>query len=310
MSKISVIIPTRKRPEHLTRCLDALVRQTHVIDEIQVGVREDDAESAGVLTQFRERLPVVAVVPEGRGVVGSMDACLRKAKGDFVALLDDDVEVPANWLERMLSHLQGNAERFGAGGRDFLQDHPAMRRSEPLVNSVGLIEWSGRITGNHHRGGGSPRAVRFLRGSNCLYRGDFLREVGFEKGLRGEGAQVHWELALGFQAMKRGGVLWYDPGVEVVHHVAPRHDADANHRGNFAANGVEDMTYNEVFVILRHAPAAMRWKCLAWNLLVGSLSCPGLVQIPRLLLKRDPNAAARIRAAWRGRMSAFRDGGA
>ena len=201
---VSLIIPTLRRPEYLQRCLASLFHQMQRPTEILVGIRADDDSNDEVLKTYGERLPVRKVEAKGVGVIGSMSSCLREASGDFIALLDDDIELPPNWIEQMVGHIRGHPDVYASGGRDMLQDHPEMRRNEPVTEDVGRFHWFGRITGNHHRGGGKARRVDILRGSNFMLRGDFLREVGFETDLRGKGAQVNWELALALQARQRG----------------------------------------------------------------------------------------------------------
>lgn len=306
LKQTSVILPTRQRPDFLDRCLRSLAQQSEPIHEILVAVSPDDGESIHMIESWKPSLPVRQVIATGRGVVGAMNACLDVSSGDTVLLLDDDVELPADWLRGMKVHLLADSCVAGAGGRDLLQDHPELRKSEPLLAHVGIVEPWGRMVGNHHRGAPPARPVRFLRGSNCLYRGDFLRAVRFDERLRGAGAQVHWELSLGFAAWQAGLRLIYDPTWCVLHHVAPRHDGDGNHRGIFDANGVYDMTYNEVLILMMDAPKGVRARCLAWNFFVGSVTCPGLFQIPRLVLKREAFLGARIQAAWRGRIDALR----
>ena len=247
---VFVIIPTLRRPEHLERCLASLTHQTRKATEILVGIRADDHSNDGVLNKFQDELPVRSVEAKGVGVIGSMASCLREASGDYIALLDDDIELPPNWIERMVGHILSNPDVYAGGGRDLLQDHPEMRRNEPVTEDVGRFYWFGRITGNHHRGGGKARKVDILRGSNFMLRGDFLREVGFETDLRGKGAQVNWELALALQARQRGAKFIYDPEVEVIHHVGPRYDSDSIHRGGFDFTGTVDIAFNETLVLL------------------------------------------------------------
>jgi GT2 family glycosyltransferase len=274
--------------------------------EVLVGVRADDAESPPVVAAFAERLPVRIVEARGVGVVGSMQSCLDASAGEHVALVDDDVELPPPWLETMLRHLDAFPDAVGVAGRDFLQDHPEMRRNEPRVEDVGRIHWSGRVTGNHHRGGGRARRVDILRGSNNLYRGEFLREVGFEAGLRGSGAQVHWEMALGLRALRSGRCLVYDPEIEVIHHVAPRHDGDGVHRGKLDAGPLRDIAFNETWVTLRYAAGWRRVSMLAWQFGIGSRACPGLVVGILELARGGTETRTRFSACVAGRWGAVR----
>jgi GT2 family glycosyltransferase len=299
--RASLIVPTLFRPTYLRRCLSALASQTLPPDEVLAGVRADDDESDDIVKQFADRIRVYAIEAKGVGVVGSMNSCLEAARGDFIGFLDDDVEVPPFWLEIMLRHLQQHENVLGVGARDLLQDHPEMRAAEPLTDDVGRFHWFGRISGNHHRAGGEPREVDLLRGSNCLFRGDFLRSARFESGLRGQGAQVNWELALALKAQRLGKRLYFDPSVKVIHHVAPRQDNDQMHRGRFSYDAALDIAYNEAFVVYRHASGPFRVTAVLWQLLVGSPGAPGMLATIRAAAKRQSNPLHRLEASLTGK---------
>lgn len=305
MENIDIIIPTLKRPDHLRRCLEALKKQTRHADQILVGVRADDELTPEVIREYDSVLPVRAVEARGVGVVGSMNSCLAECQASWIALLDDDVEIPPHWLATMVGHVRSRANVVAAGGRDLLMDHPEMRRTEPLVEDVGQVHWFGRVTGGHHRGGGKARLVQVLRGSNCLFKGDFLRHCGFESGLRGKGAQVNWELALGLQAMKQGMRMVFDPAVQVIHNVAPRHDGDTVHRGIFNFEGTSDIAYNETFVVLKHGSGLVRWTLPLWQTCIGSHVCPGMARGVDFVLRPRTKPLQRFAATFSGRTKAF-----
>jgi GT2 family glycosyltransferase len=306
IQKVTFIVPTLRRPQHLRRCLKAIGDQTLAAQEILVGIKPEDEESCGVVSEFSSKLPVQEVRAEGVGVVGSMSSCLASSKGAFIALLDDDVEVPLMWTEVMMSHLKNHPECVAAGGRDILLDHPEMRRKEPLVEDVGRFRWYGRITGNHHRAGGAARCVDVLRGSNMLLRGEFLREVGFETDLLGSGAQVNWELALALYARARGNRMFFDPHVHVIHHVAPRHDDDLIHRGVFSTQATSEMAFNETLAIAKHGRGLNRVMLLFWLFAVGSHNCPGLIRLAELATPRRASLMRRFAMTWSGRWAALR----
>ena len=295
-----------RRPDYLRRCLASISSQTAGPLEVLAGVRSDDELSGPVVKEFACQLPVRLIEAKGRGVIGSMTSCLLEADGEFIALVDDDVELPANWLQAMLSHLTANPDVLGAAGRDKLTGNMDHLKNGTTLD-VGRFHWYGKITGNHHRGTGSARRVDILRGSNCLFRADFLRKAGFEQQLRGEGAQVHWELALALHARNKGCRLFYDPDVEVIHHAAPRHDADQLHRGTFNASALADMSYNEAFVLHSYAPMNMQVTGMAWAFLVGGGFTPGLLKCLHILWRREPHLTARIAAFTSGWFAGLRD---
>ena len=298
---ISVLIPTYRRPQDLRRCLTALEAQTRMAEEVLVVVRDSDEETRAFLADFEHRLPGLRVVPVCvPGVLAAMSAGLAQATGDIVALTDDDTAPYPDWLARIEAHFAAGPKVGGVGGRDW---QPNDHRSRPVV---GKIQWHGRVIGNHHLGVGEAREVDVLKGANCAYRAGPLKKIGFEARLRGEGAQAHWELALGMAMRRDGWTLIYDPAIALDHFIARRLDNDANHRGYFSAPGLTNSVHNETLILLTYLPPLRRAAFLAWALLVGTWAEPGLLQVPRLLARRDRNTWNRLRATYAGRLEAVR----
>lgn len=300
--RLSVIIPTFKRREYLVKALRGLAAQQRPADQIVIGVREGDADTMEYLATVTLAHEIALTsVP---GVIASMSAAAARTDGDVVCLLDDDAEPLPDWLQRIEQHFAHEPKLGILGGRDLLQDHPEMRRQESLLERVGLFTWYGRILGNHHRGGGVYRPVDLVKGCNAAVRGPLLREIGFAQELRGKGAQVHWELALCLDVANRGYAVAFDPALQVIHHIAPRHDDDQIHRGKFSAEGLRDMIWNEHYVVVSRAGWLRSQAHLAWSLLVGSLTAPGLVQYLRLVLKKDPHRNERLSTTFRASLDA------
>lgn len=297
---LTVLIPTYRRPADLCRCLEALKQQERPADQVIVTVRDSDHETESFLASYDPTpLPLQAVRVNVPGVLAAMTAGLADVTGDVVALTDDDTAPHPDWLRRIEAHFAADPHVGGVGGRDWqANDH----RSRSVV---GLIQWHGRVVGNHHLGVGEARPVDVLKGANCAYRAEPLKQIGFETRLRGAGAQVHWELALGLAMRQAGWTLIYDPAIALDHYIAQRFDEDANHRGFFNAPGLTNSVYNETLVLLTYLPPARRAAFLAWALLVGTWGEPGPLQIPRLLARGDKELWKRMRATYAGRLAAI-----
>ncbi|MER3481438.1 MAG: glycosyl transferase family 2 [Meiothermus sp.] len=112
---VSVLIPTRGRPELLRRALRSLQAQSYPYWEALVA---DDGEGEGV--EAARRLSDPRIQPfgnPGRGQVEARNAGLERARGEVIALLDDD-----DWwedqyhLHRVLRALRnGPALVYGGG---------------------------------------------------------------------------------------------------------------------------------------------------------------------------------------------------
>lgn len=300
---VSVIVPSYLRIPSLERCLRALAAQSRVPDEVVIGLRSDDTDSARAVEMLARNFPAplhCAFTPES-GVVAAMNAALTKCRADsgIIALTDDDTEPRRDWLQRLVACF-ADPRVGGAGGRDW----QPLERGDRAV--VGKVQWFGRTIGNHHLGAGPARDVDVLKGANCAYRARLLRAIGFDLRLAGEGAQLFWELALCLPLRRAGWRLVYDPSITVEHHVEPRSDGDQLHRGVFAPAPLSNAAYNETLVLLENRRGAARAAFMIWALLVGTHHEPGLAQLPRLVLRGDRHAFARWRAALDGRMRGWR----
>jgi len=297
---ISVIIPTFRRPSYLLTALRALAAQRRTPDQIVLGLRRGDEETGAMLRERAGEIPDVEIAyVEVPGVVASMQAALERTRGDIVCLLDDDAEPFPDWIGKIAARFLADEQLGMVGGRDLLRDYPERRAAEPTTGRVGIFTWSGRFLGNHHRGGGSFRRVDTLKGCNAAGRGDLLRRIGFEQGLRGAGAQVHWEIALCLDVAAAGFDVAYDPEIRVIHHIAPRYDVDQGHRGVFSPEGLYDMVWNEHFVVSNRMSPAKSFRHFLHAVAVGSYSAPGLVQYLRLLLQQDPRRNERLAISWK-----------
>lgn len=296
--RVSVLVPSYGRPDSLQRCLTALGAQTRSPDEVVVGVRTGDEATLAVVDAARAAgLPVRAAKTAVAGVVASMQAALDAATGDIVALTDDDARPFPSWIEALLAHFQAAPDVGGVGGRDW---QPYERGN---ARRVGMVQWFGRVIGNHHLGAGPARDVDVLKGVNCSFRAPLLRAVGFDGRLRGAGAQLYWELGVCLPLRRAGWRLIYDPSVAVDHDVATRLDADQIHRGVFTEPPLVDAVHNETVALLEARGGAARVCFLAWAFLIGTGEEPGPIQFARRLLQGDRLALRRWRATITGRLA-------
>jgi glycosyltransferase involved in cell wall biosynthesis len=105
--KISIVIPTQRRPSGLERAARSVLRQAGVEPrELELVVVDNDAAPSArsaVEALARDASFPVAYVHEPRaGVANARNAALAKARGDFIAFLDDDEEAPEGWLAALV----------------------------------------------------------------------------------------------------------------------------------------------------------------------------------------------------------------
>ena len=96
--KISVVVPSYRRPDALANCLPALLAQERPADEIIVVVRVDDEESRALLGGFPD---VTEVTVDQPGAVWAMAQGSLASTGDVIAFTDDDACPSPSWLRRL-----------------------------------------------------------------------------------------------------------------------------------------------------------------------------------------------------------------
>jgi glycosyltransferase involved in cell wall biosynthesis len=285
MMKFSVLIPSYNRPEQLERCLAGLDGQTRRADQIVLVLRCGDEGSVDVAERWSGRLPIQVQTIDRPGVVQALNLGLDYAEGEIVTITDDDTEALPDWLARIEAHFQAEDRVGGVGGRDLLhQDGIILPATARLV---GRIMPFGRIVGNHHLGVGPARYVEHLKGVNMSWRRAAIAGERFDTELRGDGAQVYFELAFSLGVLARGWRLLYDPAIQVHHYVAPRFDADQ--RRLYSQPATENAAYNLYLSLFRYMPRGpLRWSALSWARWVGTATHPGILRGLGAWLRRDP----------------------
>ncbi len=103
MDKVSVIIPTRNRQASLCQTLVALSKQKAVIHEVIVVDSSDTPIDPSEL-QSRLEFNAFLLIPARPSVCAQRNEGIRRATGDYVLVLDDDMSVDANYIELCLDY--------------------------------------------------------------------------------------------------------------------------------------------------------------------------------------------------------------
>jgi GT2 family glycosyltransferase len=292
VTRYAVIVPTYGRPDDLARCLDALGAQRLAFDEIVVATRTDDPVSASVARASPTACTVLEL--EAHGVLAAMIAGTKVTAADVVCFTDDDAVPPPDWLERLDAALGVGALVGGVGGRDDILGERGVALDAPRTSDVGRVTWYGRHVGAHHLGAGPPRDVAFLKGVNAAYR---RQALGLPRGLRGAGAQAHFEIAVGRYARAQGYRLVYDPQISVEHYPAQRKGDDQ--RSAPTPEAISDAAYNLVVAI-----GGLTGLCrVLYATVLGDRGAPGVLRALAAVLRGDRATASRLAPSLRGSLA-------
>lgn len=109
---VSVVIPTRGRPELLYRAIDSVLKQTMPDLEVIVVVDGQDDVSEDTLKSFEDPRIRWLVQPHQKGAPAARNRGFSVARGEWISLLDDDDEWLPEKLARQLDSAKASELRY------------------------------------------------------------------------------------------------------------------------------------------------------------------------------------------------------
>jgi GT2 family glycosyltransferase len=304
---ISVVIPNWNGAEHLPTCLDSLRGQTY--PRVEVVVADNDSHD-GSLVLLERQYPEVKVIGlrENRGYAGGVNAGIAAARGEILAILNNDTEADPRWLEELWAGLARHPRAGSATSKILLFD----RRE--IINSAGDLFSTEGVPVN--RGVWEQDEGQFDQeekvfspcGGACAVRRSMLEDLAS----RGQGEPFDEDffsycedVDLGWRAQLAGYECVYVPAAKVYHKLS-------------ATGGGKIASYytgrNFIYVLAKDYPGSLfrkHWPRIlraqlgitgealrAWRgeaaraRIRGQLS--GLWNLPRMLRKRRAIQGSRV----------------
>lgn len=137
--KISAVIPTRNRVEQVRSTLHSLLKQTRQVDEILLIDSTDDRRQTAVLrqefaehsVQWFESIPSVCI---------QRNIGIARASGDWVLLLDDDVDLEADYILKLETYILASDGCGAVAGRLMQLESGAWTDQYP-IKSLSELCW-------------------------------------------------------------------------------------------------------------------------------------------------------------------------
>jgi GT2 family glycosyltransferase len=198
---VSVVVPTRDRPDQLRACLDALEAQSAAAFEVVVvddGSRRPAAVGDVVAAAPHARL----LSGTGRGPAAARNLGAAAARAPVVCFTDDDCRPEPGWIDTLTARLG--------------QATPAVAGPTLTDNSDSVYSAASQVITNHlTESSRNPDRIDFAPTSNLACRAEILRAVPFDERFplaAGEDRDWCLRLAAG------GGRLEFEPAARVWHH--------------------------------------------------------------------------------------------
>lgn len=268
--EISVIVPAFRGATTIVACLTAIRRAVAGWDhEILV------VESSGDDTADRVRRccpeATLIVWPHRLTAGQARNEAIRRARGRWLFCVDQDCEVPSDWVAVLMRHLREPG--VGAAGGSIAVGNPE--------NLSGWAVYFLEFLYHFPKAAPASRNRNFLIACNSAWRADLLRRLWFPDRTLGE------DVLLSHAVQQQGMAVIYDPAISVLHQ---NRGGWAEFRRYNLAMGVAAAAYQTVrrppwlryverFPLLIFAVPLVVLPSIAWRLIQ---SPPGY--LPRFLL--------------------------
>ncbi len=248
---VSVAIPNYNGARHLENCLRALLNQTYPRIEILVA----DNGSADESVQIVERTAPLATflrLSRNRGFSGAVNEGIRMARGEWVAVLNNDTEADPGWLAECMAAAERHPRAAFLASRilEFDDRNRIFSAGDCFLRAgVGYRRGQERLDCEEFH---SETEIFSACGCAALYRRTALEERG---GFDESFFAYLEDVELGVRLRIAGHAGWYVPTAVVYHH------GGATSGGEFSPLAVRLRTRNAILLIMKSLPGRIVLRC-------------------------------------------------
>jgi len=247
MKKVSVIVLTWNHKEELDMCLNSLKKQSYKNFEVIV---VDNGSTDGCQELVRKKYKGFKLIENHKnlGFAEGNNVGIREAKGEYIVVLNNDIEADKDWLKEYVKEAEKHPETGSFTCKLLFYDRP------DVINSIGhKIFWDGTCVdeGFDEKDKGQYGKVREVFGAPggiSFYRREALEEVKEGKDYYDSDFFLYSEdLDLGFRLQWRGWKCLYVPKAKLYH----KHGSTCKTIPNIT---LYHYIQNKVYVMIKNYP--------------------------------------------------------
>jgi GT2 family glycosyltransferase len=254
MAEVTAVIPTWNRADLLHAILSNLAKQTRRPEQIIVVDNGSTDPTALVAREF----PVDFIaLPENRGFAAAVNEGIRQARGEWILIVNNDVILEPEWLERLLASAEQENAPFAAGKLLRTNELGVLDGSWDLVSRAAYAWRCG-----YGRADGKVWSVRRNISFAPMTAAVFHRRVFDRIGLLETRFESYYEdVDFGIRCALAGFEGVYEPAAVALH------TGNAT-LGKYGYRVMFLTARNQVLLLAKHYPVKTLRK-FAWPILVG-----------------------------------------
>lgn len=244
-----MILVNFNRHKLLREALQSLVAQTGLAPGSWETIVVDNGSSDGSVAMVESQFPQVRLIAneDNRGFCEANNQGIAVARGEFIALLNNDALASPQWLFELRQGMEASPQTGMAASKILVRSQPE------VIDKVGhLIYWDGqnrgRASGSLDRGQfEEPEEVLWPDGCAALYRKAMLDEIG---GFDEDFFAYADDADLGLRGRLAGWRAWYCPKAVVLHERGAT-------LGKMNPRRIELIERNRIWLVWKHFPLSL-----------------------------------------------------
>lgn len=150
MVKVSVVIPMYNSEKTIVTTLDSVLSQTYLDKNIEIIIVNDGStdKSKQIVEEYIEKskgISIKLINKENSGVSSARNIGIKKAKGEWIALLDSDDEWLPQKLEMQMEEIKNNEDIKFIGCNRNSENYPFFKKSKQKIFKLNcreiLLKW-------------------------------------------------------------------------------------------------------------------------------------------------------------------------
>lgn len=117
MKTVAIVIPSLHRPDLTARCIESIQQQTLSADKWKIVVVENEARAGEILPDPLPLNTMRIELPTNEGTTNSINRGMAAVPSPYVLLLNNDVELTPDYLEKLLRTMEADEQLGFAAGK-------------------------------------------------------------------------------------------------------------------------------------------------------------------------------------------------